>query len=895
MDHSPAKFVLFLMAVATTWSSVFPVADARSAHEVAAGCIPRERDALLAFKQGINDTEDDLVSWQEGNQDCCRWEGITCDNATGHVVELDLGFWTSFLADQIIRGLCDDAHRLPEFLGSFKNLTHLALFGMLCHGEAPPHLGNLSKLEHLVLSASAFGQGRDLKDISWLTRLPLLSYLDLSYLDLSSVVDWPLVVSMIPSLEYLDLSNCSLPSAARSLPHLNTTNLKHLDLSRNYFGHPVASCWFWNITSLEYLDLSNTTLYGPFPDLSNMGNSPTMTVELGNLCDLGTLRLDRSLSSGNITDFLEKLPKCSSNRLQELTLKSNNMVGKLINSMGQLNNLTMLDLSHNNITGTIPLGIDKCSYLWHYDLSYNHLTGAIPSWLGNCTRLWYLSLSNNLLTGHIPHGFESCAALLTLDISENHLSGAIPPGLGNCTSLGQLYLSSNHLTGHVPSKIGMLGHLSDLDLSNNNLDGMITEEHLLGLKNLEHMDSSHNSFSGPLPLHFGSRWLAELSLSYSYFSGPISKYICQLEFLLVLELSYNFLEGELPHCSRKSSLVYLLLSNNNFSGKFPSSVRNYSRLAFLDLSRNNFYGTLPSWIGELVNLKYLQLSHNLLHGDIPPNVTNLYCLRHLNLARNSISGVIPSSLSKLTAMTQANSTKHGSDKSCTSNNYGTMKKEIWLVVMKRQELKYGTGFFDVLSIDLSLNKLVGRIPDELTSLNGLLNLNLSWNHLSGQIPAEIGAMKSIESLDLSRNNLYDEIPTSLSNLTYLSSLDLSYNNLTGRIPLGNQLDTIYSENPSIYAGNIGLCGPPLERNCSGNNGLEHMNQQTSEKVYEPLLSLYFGLGSGFVAGLWVVFCSLLFNKTWRVSYFRLFDKLYDNAYVFVVVTWGMINDKETTS
>ena len=200
----------------------------------------------------------------------------------------------------------------------------------------------------------------------------------------------------------------------------------------------------------------------------------------------------------------------------------------------------------------------------------------------------------------------------------------------------------------------------------------------------------------------------------------------------------------------------------------------------------------------------------------------------------------------------------------------------------------------MLSIDLSLNNLVGRIPEELTSLNGLLNLNLSWNHLSGQIPAEIGAMKSIESLDLSRNNLHDDIPASLSNLAYLSSLDLSYNNLTGRIPLGNQLDTIYSENPSIYAGNIGLCGPPLERNCSGNNGLEHVNQQKSEKVYELLLSFYFGLGSGFVVGLWVVFCTLLFNKAWRVAYFRLFDKLYDNAHAFVVVTWGMINDEETT-
>ncbi|KAF7082012.1 hypothetical protein CFC21_085899 [Triticum aestivum] len=156
-------------------------------------------------------------------------------------------------------------------------------------------------------------------------------------------------------------------------------------------------------------------------------------------------------------------------------------------------------------------------------------------------------------------------------------------------------------------------------------------------------------------------------------------------------------------------------------------------------------------------------------------------------------------------------------------------------------------------------------------------------------------MKSLESLDLSRNNFSGEIPTSLSDLTYLSSLDLSYNNLTGRIPSGRQLDTLYLENPSIYMGNIGLCGPPLERNCSGNNALEHDNQQKIEKVSEPVLLFYFGLGSGFVAGLWVVFCTLLFKKVWRVAYFRLFDKLYDKAYVFLVVTWGRINHKETTT
>jgi hypothetical protein len=57
--------------------------------------------------------------------------------------------------------------------------------------------------------------------------------------------------------------------------------------------------------------------------------------------------------------------------------------------------------------------------------------------------------------------------------------------------------------------------------------------------------------------------------------------------------------------------------------------------------------------------------------------------------------------------------------------------------MKRQELKCGFGVFDVVSIDRSLNYLVGGILDGVTSLNGVLNLNLSWNHLSGYIRLEL--------------------------------------------------------------------------------------------------------------------------------------------------------------
>ncbi|KAF7076859.1 hypothetical protein CFC21_081462 [Triticum aestivum] len=926
MDRSPAKFVLLLMAAAT-WS-FFLVAGAG---KLQPSCIGRERDALLVFKQGINDTYDYLGSWQQERQDCCQWAGITCSNTTGHVIQLDLG-GRYYLVGQISPSLLSLEHleyldlhhtglrgpdgRVPEFLGFLKNLRHLDLSYTSSSGMVPPQLGNLSELEYLDLSYIYFNNmsmvSTDISwmvstDISWLTHLPLLEHLDMSYINLSSIADWPLVVNKIPSLELLYLSECSLSSANQSLTHLNLTNLQYLDLSGNDFGHPIASGWFWNLTSLKYLGLASTSLYGPFPDAlanmsslqrlesSYMGNKATMTVDLKNLCDLEYLSIGGSLSSGKITEFLDKLPRCSSNRLRYLSLSSNNMVGILPNRMGHLTDLFVFDLSSNNITGGIPLGIRNLSYLVRLDLSNNLLTGVIPPGLGNYTSLQYLSLSSNHLTGPMLPGMASCTALCSLDLSDNNITGVIPPWLGNCTSLWYLYLSKNLLTGHVPSKISLLGQLTELDLSNNNLDGMITEEHLVTLNNLKHLDLSHNSLSGPLPLEFVAKGLVELTLSSNSFTGHIPDSICKLRNLLVLDLSGNLLDGELPQCSQKPNLVFLLLSHNKFSGKFPSSLKNYSSLAFVDLSVNNFYGTLPSWIGDLVYLRFLQLSHNFLCGDIPVTITNLKHLRQLSLAGNSISGVIPWSLSNLTAMAQKHSKRHEVDMFKWYSGQVGKFREVLPIVMKHQELKYGTRIFDVVSMDLSLNHLTGEIPDGITSLNGLLNLNFSWNQLSGKIPGKIGAMKSLESLDLSRNNLSSEIPTSLSGLTYLSSLDLSYNNLTGKIPPGSQLDTLYLENQSIYKGNIGLCGPPLERKCSRDNSPEHNNQQKIQKVSEPVLFFYFGLGSGFVAGLWVVFCTLLFRKVWRVAYFHLFDKSYDKAYVFVVVTWGRITSKATTS
>ena len=57
------------------------------------GCIGRETQALLNFKQGIMDDFGFLSSWgnEEDKTDCCKWKGVRCSNLTGHVVMLDLG------------------------------------------------------------------------------------------------------------------------------------------------------------------------------------------------------------------------------------------------------------------------------------------------------------------------------------------------------------------------------------------------------------------------------------------------------------------------------------------------------------------------------------------------------------------------------------------------------------------------------------------------------------------------------------------------------------------------------------------------------------------------------------------------------------------------------------
>nr|GEY58268.1 leucine-rich repeat protein [Tanacetum cinerariifolium] len=243
-------------------SVLCPLCDASvedSQHFFLVAILPRMFFAVFVvggtWKGSVYDASHMLSSWV-GN-DCCKWERVHCDKVTGKVDSLhlrgrtdDIISYDYLIGKEVITSLKDLRHlkfldlsgndfqgsRIPEFIGSFKQLSYLNLSNAFS-GIIPPCIGNLSNL--VVLDLKTITKPSLMSDdISWISGLSSLKSLDLSYVDLSKAQNRDMVFYMMPSLVKLSLSECGLTNAdLGTLSNSSTTlaNIKHLDLGYNHF------------------------------------------------------------------------------------------------------------------------------------------------------------------------------------------------------------------------------------------------------------------------------------------------------------------------------------------------------------------------------------------------------------------------------------------------------------------------------------------------------------------------------------------------------------------------------------------------------------------------------------------------------------------------------------
>uniref|UniRef100_A0A8I6WW39 non-specific serine/threonine protein kinase n=1 Tax=Hordeum vulgare subsp. vulgare TaxID=112509 RepID=A0A8I6WW39_HORVV len=522
------------------------------------------------------------------------------------------------------------------------------------------------------------------------------------------------------------------------------------------------------------------------------------------LATLTSIQLSHNRLTGRIPPSIASLGD-----LRFLILRRNQIRGPLSPALASLKNLRCLMFQENELSGEIPRQIGELENLVTLNLTANHLSGPIPSELGYLKKLVRLDFLNNNLIGPIPRNLGNLTKLTILYLSGNYLSGYVPRELGYLVNLRELFLEVNELMGPIPDTFGSLISLTRLHLWYNQLSGRIPQE--LGyLVNLEELVLSYNNFIGSIPSTFGRLInLSSLSMLNNTLSGCIPRELGYLVNLEQLDLGNNKLMCSIPNTFQNLiNLTGLYVGGNQLIGPIPNIFGTLTKLTTLYLNDNQFSGHVPREIGNLNNLENLQLDGNNLSGPLPPGLCSGGRLKNFTAYDNNLSGPLPSSLVQCRSLVRVrlernqikgdiselgihpnllymdlSSNKLFGKLSSHWRASGNLTKLCLSSNNLTGEIPTSMGQLPRLGVlDLSLNNLEGDIPSEMGNLNFLFQLNLASNLLHGSIPQEIWALSSLELLDLSSNNLSGMVHESIGNCLKLHSLNLSRNNLKGSIP-----------------------------------------------------------------------------------------------------------------
>ncbi|CAN6577478.1 unnamed protein product [Malus baccata var. baccata] len=358
--RSIARYLLLLLLVFSCMQSTTKLCFCLAGDEISSSvktnsCIDEERQALLVFKQHLVDDSDRLSSWV--GHDCCRWEGISCNNSTGHVVKMDLRNPYDYFPDErwMNASLAELANHVSKEQSIFWRTSSCMEYG-----------------EH-------YGVFR-----CWSKQFVCLRSIDLGDNKLSGKI--PLWIG-----------------------GSSVSKLSRLLLRSNYLNGCISQ-QLCNLQGLHILDLSHNNLSGTIPmcldNLTSLVNDDSYVQQFVEI-EQATLTLKGEELVYNTTLYLVK----------SIDLSSNNLQGEIPGEISSLIQLGTLNLSMNQLSGKIPSKVGNLRWLETLDLSHNHLSGQIPQSLSSLTSLSHLDLSYNNLSGRIPSGNQ----LQTLNVSSIYM------------------------------------------------------------------------------------------------------------------------------------------------------------------------------------------------------------------------------------------------------------------------------------------------------------------------------------------------------------------------------------------------------------------------------------------------------------------------------------------